>query len=89
MKALDPHGAARAGVLCEQAGAMATEAFERAVALQDAQTQVRIFALLVRVLRDLAAIADAEAGRARVASPEKPRKRRGYQWKPGRVSPLP
>lgn len=88
LKALDPQGAARAGALCEHAGAMATEAFERAVAFQDAQTQVRIFALLVRVLRDLAAIADAEAGRARVASPEKPRKPRGYQWKPWRVSPL-
>ena len=58
LKALDPQGAASAIVACEQASALAHEAFARALAFNDAERQARIFALLVRAMRDLAMIAD-------------------------------
>ena len=83
LKALDLQGASRAVAACEVAGAMANEAFSRAVALHDAETQARIFALVMRALRDLAAMVD-EPEDAEV----KPRRRRGYVWEPGLVSPV-
>jgi hypothetical protein len=83
LKALDLQGASRAVAACEVVGAMANEAFSRAVALHDAETQARIFALVMRALRDLAAMVD-EPEDAEV----KPRRRRGYVWKPGLVSPV-
>ncbi len=56
-------------------------------AVRESQTQARILSSLVHALRDLTVV-DGERGRARVARPETSRKRRGYQWKPGLVSPL-
>ncbi len=58
LKALDAQGTGRAVAACNVAGAMANEAFSRAVALHDAYTQARIFALVMRALRDLAAMVD-------------------------------
>jgi hypothetical protein len=94
LKALDPAGASRAQATCREWGLQAGEALARAAALADAQTQARVFALLVRALRDLAALTDGEPGRSdRLprpggAKPAGPRKRRGYVWKPPLVSPL-
>ena len=90
LKALDPQGAARAIAACDRASAPAIEAFARALALHDAERQARILALVVRAMRDLAAITDGEARRTRRRVPDgsaKPRKRRGYQWRPMGVPP--
>ena len=90
LKALDPQSAERAIAACDRASALATEAFSRALAFNDAERQARIFALVVRALRDLAAVVDGEPGRElrKQARALKPRKRRGYQFKPMLVSPL-
>ncbi len=55
---------------------------------KDAATQARTFALVVRAMRDLAAVVDSEPARElrKQARALKPRKRRGYQFKPMLVS---
>ena len=82
LKVLDPQGASRAVAACEVVGVTANEAFSRTLTLQDAERRARILELLMRVLRDLAAIAH------RKAVGVKPRKPRGYVRKPGLVSPV-
>lgn len=56
---------------------------------KSSETHARVFALMVRALRDLAAIVDGKPGRKlrKQARALKPRKRRGYQWRPMGVPP--
>ncbi len=91
LKALDPQGAALAAAACERWGVMAGQAMARAIAFNDAERQARTFALVVRAMRDLAAITDgAPRGPRRLprAASVKPRKPRRI-WTPGLVTPLP
>ncbi len=94
LKALDPAGALRAQALCREWGLCAGEALARAAALRDAETQARVFALVVRALRDMAALADGAPGRsdrlpqAAKRKPRSARRPRGHVWKPMLVTPL-
>jgi hypothetical protein len=80
LKALDPQGAARAAAECQRWGALAGEAMARAISFNDAERHARIFALVVRAMRDLAAITDGPEEKERTAP--KPPRRRPYVWKP-------
>jgi hypothetical protein len=84
LKALDPQGAERAAAECQRWGALAGEAMARALLFNDAERQARIFALVVRAMRDLAAITDGPQEKA--AAP-KPKRRRPYQWRPPGTPP--
>jgi hypothetical protein len=80
LKTLDPQGASRAIAACGQASALASQAFRRALAFNDAEREARIFALVVRAMRDLAALTDE---REQAEEEKKPKRQRPYQWKPG------
>jgi len=89
LKARDPQGQAAALATAEQAGALAGAALARAIARQDAEARARMLALLVRALRDLAAVETGElAARRRSAKArEASAKAERAAWRPMRVSP--
>ena len=59
LKALDPHGEANALGLCARAATLSDDALARTRRLREAMSDARTMALLVGVLRDIAAIEDA------------------------------
>jgi len=69
LKARDPEGQARALAACEQAVAMSDVALARALARRDAEANARILAIMVRAMRDLAAIEGAASGEESPAAP--------------------
>jgi hypothetical protein len=60
LKALDPPGGQRALEVCELAAVLSDDATARTRRLREAASDARTMALLVQVMRDLAAIEDAE-----------------------------
>ena len=95
LKATDPAGAARAAEACREAAVRAASAHQAALKARDARADRFALGHLALALRELSRLGrEAKPGRAkakqRVAGGKdgKPR-RRGYQWRPGYVSPLP
>jgi hypothetical protein len=70
MKALDPHGEARALTRCRHAATLSDEALSRTQRLRDMLSDARTLSALVGVLRDLAAACDATAGPADAGAPK-------------------
>jgi len=65
LKARDPTDAARAAAALDRAMALSDQALRRARALREAGVNVRTLAILMRMMRDLAAIEDAVEAAAR------------------------
>jgi hypothetical protein len=72
LKALDPEGEAQALSACARAAELSDRALARAIARRDGEADARTLALVVRALRDLAAIVD----RGRDGERRKPRRAR-------------
>ena len=69
LKARDPAGQAQALAVCGRAAAISDLALARALARRDAEADARIFALVVRAMRDLAAIKGAVSAEDNPADP--------------------
>jgi len=69
LKARDPEGQARALAACDRAAALSDVALARALARRDAESDTRILALVVRAMRDLAAIEGSVSGEESPADP--------------------